>query len=80
MGTFAFIASMLGFTDGKKILGCSEERSWPEVNVLAPFRWLLRHRMKIERSPMKDFPAHYCQLGGRKSVLVPAAASFKEPW
>lgn len=28
---------------------------------------------------MKDFLAHDCQLGGRKSVAVQAAASLKEP-
>lgn len=52
MGTFAFAAATLDFTDGRKKteeknLGSSEERSWPEVNLLALFGWLLRHRRKL---------------------------------
>lgn len=28
-------------------MGYSEERSWPEANLLALFRWFLRHRRKL---------------------------------
>ena len=82
MDTFTLAADVLGFTEGKKNLGHSEERTWPEKTLSALFRWLSRHRVKrakIDRIPMKDFLARCHQPGGREAVLVPAAASFREP-
>lgn len=82
MDMFAPAADMLGFIDGKKNPGHSEERAWPDENLLALFRWILSHRVKkakMDRISMKDFLAHYHQRAGRKSVPVPAAASLKEP-
>lgn len=80
MGTFAFAAAMLGFTDGrKKIPGRFRRKVMARGESISSLWMAFKTQKKIDRIPKTDFLAHYCPLGGRKSVPVPAAASFKDP-